>query len=62
MDKKGGVLKFSAKIFFVTVPKKFVREPFSLSLISGVERLFASDGYVTIFHRKLFVSQGRKTS
>ena len=26
-----------------------VREPFSVSLISGMERSFASEGYVTIF-------------
>ena len=29
--------------------KFLVRETFSVSLISGMEKLFASDGYVTIF-------------
>ena len=32
-----------------------------MSLISGIEIVFASDGYITIFRRKTFVSQNRKT-
>ena len=32
-----------------------------MSLISGIEIFYASDGYVTIFRRKHFVSQNRKT-
>ena len=31
------------------MPKKLVREPFFVSLISGIERIFASEGDVTIF-------------
>ena len=31
------------------MPKELVREPFKVSLISGMEKLFASEGYVTIF-------------
>ena len=31
------------------MPKNLVREPFSVSVISGMERIFASEGYVTIF-------------
>ena len=31
------------------MPKIFVGEPFSVSLISGMEKIFASEGYVTIF-------------
>ena len=31
------------------MPKNLVREPFSVSLISGMENIFASEGYVTIF-------------
>ena len=30
--------KFPSNIFCVTVPKKFVKEPFSASLISGIEK------------------------
>ena len=43
------------------MPKNFVLEPFRLSLIWGIEKLYASDGYVTTFRRKIFVSQNRKT-
>ena len=51
MDKRGGGKDqdFLSKIFFLTVPKNFVREPFRVSLISGMEKFFASAGYVTIF-------------
>ena len=41
------------------MPKNFVGEPFSVSLISGIEKSYASEGYVTIFpifRRKFFVS------
>ena len=31
------------------MPKIFVGEPFSVSLISGMEKIFASECYVTIF-------------
>ena len=31
------------------MPKNFLGEPFSVSLISGIEKLYASEGYVTIF-------------
>ena len=31
------------------MPKKFVREPIRVSLIAGMEKFFASAGYVTIF-------------
>ena len=41
--KKGGVVKrFSAEKFCLTVPKKFVGEPFDVSLIPRIERLYAS--------------------
>ena len=41
--------RFSDEIFCLTVPKKFVGEPFSVSLISGIEKFYASECYVTIF-------------
>ena len=34
--------------------KIFLGEPFSLKLISSIEKIYASDGYVTIFRRKFF--------
>ena len=51
---------FPSKVFCLTVPKNFVGEPFSVSLFSGVEKIRASEGYVTIFRRIVFVSQCRK--
>ena len=51
LDKKGEYQYYPSKIFCLTVPKKFVGEPFSVSLISGIEKVYASDGYVTIFRR-----------
>ena len=48
-DKKGGEYhNFPMNFFCFTVPKKFSRERFSVSLISGIENVYASDGYVTI--------------
>ena len=38
MDKKGEYQDFPSKIFCLTVPKIFVGEPFSVSLISGIEK------------------------
>ena len=57
-------LDFPSKIFCLTLPKILVREPFSVSLISGIEKRFASEGYVTIFDflSKFSVSQCRKIS
>ena len=55
MDEKGGEYQnFPSKIFCLKVAKKFVREPFSVSLISGIEKFYASEGYVKIFRQKNF--------
>ena len=63
MDKKGGECQnFPLKIFCLKVPKKFVGEPFSLSLVSSIEKFYDSEGYVTIFRQKFFVSKCRKNS
>ena len=41
MDKREGeVSRFSSKIFCLAVPKSAVGEPFSLSLISGIEKIW----------------------
>ena len=50
---------FPSKVFCLTVPKNFVGEPLSPSLMSGIEKNYASEGYVTIFRRKFIVSQYR---
>ena len=40
MDKKGGLSNFSVETFCLTVPKNAVGEPFSLTLISGIEKFW----------------------
>ena len=60
MDKEQGeVSRFLLKIFCLKVPKNAVGEPYSHSIISGVEKIFASKCYVTIFSRNFLVSQYR---
>ena len=54
MDKRGGGREFQdfpSKIFCLTVPKisEGGGESFSVSLISGIGNIYASEGYVTIF-------------
>ena len=49
MREGGKYQDFPSKIFCLTVPKEFVREPFKVSLISGMEKLLASEVYVVIF-------------
>ena len=48
---------FLGGICYLTVPKNLLREPFSVPLFSTFEKLFASQGQVTILRRKFFVSQ-----
>ena len=40
-DKRGGYQDFPLKTFCLTVPKIFVGEPLSVSLISGIEKFYA---------------------
>ena len=49
--KKGGYQDLASKIFCLTVPKFLVGYPFRVSLISGIEKFYASEGYVTNFCR-----------
>ena len=35
---------FPSEIFCLTVPKKIVHEPFSVSLISGIEKFYVLEG------------------
>ena len=61
----GGSFKIFRRIFFcLTVPKSFVGEHFSVSLISGIQNFYVSEGYVTIFvfQSKDFVPQCPKIS
>ena len=48
---------FPLKVFCLTVPINFVGEPFRVLLLSGIEKFYASEGYVTIFCRN-FLSHG----
>ena len=51
-----------SETFCLTLPKYFVIEPFSVSLISAIEKNFASEGKVMTFDRNVFVSQYRNVS
>ena len=44
---------FPSKNFSLKLPKNIVGEPFSPSLILGIEKIYASDAYVTIFRPKI---------
>ena len=59
MDKRGGGGRreyhdFRSQLFSLTVPKVLAGEPFSVSLISGMEKFYAYEGNFTIFYRKFF--------
>ena len=56
----GGVSRFAVEFFCLTVAKNFVGQPFSVSLISGMEKFYASEGFVTIFCRN-FLSHSAAT-
>ena len=45
---RGKCLDSPPKISCLTVPKKFVGQPFRESLISGIEKFYASEGYVMV--------------
>ena len=63
MRKGGGEYQdFPSKIFSSQGAKKIAGEPFGLSLFSGIEKFYASGGYVTIFRRKFFFSQYQSIS
>ena len=57
MDKKGGSTKiFRRKFCFLTVPKNFARETFRVSLVSGTEKFYASEFYVSTFCRNFLLT------
>ena len=48
--REGEYQEFPSKTFCLTVPNNFRSgAPFSVSLISGIEKFYASEAYVTIF-------------
>ena len=57
MDKKGEYQEVPSKNFCLTLPKSFVGEPSSMSLVLVIEKIYDFEGYVTIFSRNFFASQ-----
>ena len=53
---------FLSKSFCLSVPKNFVGEPFSVSLISGIGKILCFRGLCHYFPSKFFVSQCQKIS
>ncbi len=67
MPQRGGegLSRFSVEIFLSHGAENFRRgESFSVFLISGIEKLYASESYVRIFEflSNFFLSQCRKIS
>ncbi len=55
MDKKAGEYQdFPSKVFCLTIPKKFVGEPFSVSINSGIENFLGFRGLCHDFPSKIF--------
>ena len=61
-DFQSGVARFSVDYFMSQSTDAFEGEAFGVSIISGIEKFSAQEGYTTIFCRKFFVSQYRKVS
>ena len=50
MNKRGGLSRFSVGNFLSHSAEKInTGESFSVSLISGIKKFYASEGYVSIF-------------
>ena len=63
VHKRGRKYQLSPlNVFCPTVPKQFVEEPFSVSLISVIEKPYAKEWNITIFYEIFFFSQCRKLS
>ena len=60
-SREGEISRFSFEIFRLAVPKRTVGEPFKVSLISGIAKFYAEEGYPTISCTTYFVSLYRKT-
>ena len=52
----GGVSTIFCRFFMSHSTESFVGETFSVSLFSGVEKIYSQEGYVTILCRKFSVS------
>ena len=53
-QERGEYQDILSKNFCITVPKRFVGEPFSVSIFPGIKNFYASKGYLKIFCRNIF--------
>ena len=56
LDKKGGSIKIFRRKFFVSVPKTFVGESFTVAVFSGTGEVWIRKGEVSIFSVENFLS------
>ena len=56
----GGVARFSLDYLMSHSTETFVREPFSASLISGIKKTYAQEGYISIFREKVWSHSAEK--
>ena len=49
MDNEGGVKKYFVENFSCQSAEKFHRGTFNVSLVSGIEKFYASGGFATFF-------------
>ena len=59
----GGVAEcqnLPSKVSCITVPEIFVRKIFRVSLLSALEKTYASEGYITIFCRNFLYHSAEK--
>ena len=55
-----GCHDFRSNFFRLTEPKIFVGEPFRVSLFLGIDKVYNSEGCVTIFRRKFLSHTSKK--
>ena len=53
-EEGGSITIFRSQLFSLTVPEIFVGEPFSVSLISCMEKFYAYEGSFVIFYGNFF--------
>ena len=58
-EEEGGSIKILRQFFLVSLPKNFVGEPFFVSLISGIEKGYACEGYVTNFVKTFCIAPSK---
>ena len=56
LDKKWGIIKIFRRKFFVSVPKTFIGESFTVAVFSGTGEVWIRKGEVSIFSVENFLS------